>query len=233
MKLSRANISKLSGSCLTRPSICIAIFKTVHQTGTCSQGNIPSQESHFSVLKEKQNMLYFLVACQVKPQSQPAILPGHVLSSDFLLHHSQIIPWPCHSTYRAYCDTLLGNTSYRNKQVYLFWSSTTESYDQNYNQHFLDLGKLNSIHCAFPALERKHLYQPSSPVSWFWRFTLAAASQNKVSRLKLQEHQKKKHIKGVSSFLCSAETARSETGGWRDQKKGKGAAHLGAQQFSC
>lgn len=176
-------------------------------------------------------MLYFLVACEVKPQ--PA---SHLTRTCFAKWFSPPPqpnhPTPCHSIYRAYCDTLLGNTSYRNKQVYLFWSSTTERYDWKYNQHFLDLGKLSSIHCTFPTLERKQLYQSSSPVSWFQRFTLAAASQNKVSRLKLQEHQNKNHIKGVSSFLCSVEIARSETGGWRDQEKVKGAARLGAQQFS-
>lgn len=76
-------------------------------------------------------------------------------------------------------------------------------YKPSYNQRFLDLAKLSSIHCTFLTLVRKYLYQPFSPVSWFQQFPLAAASQNKVSRLKLQEHQKNSQKKSFFiSMLC-------------------------------
>lgn len=166
-------------------------------------------------------MFYFLAACQVKPQSQPSH-QNMFCQIIFSSYHSQTISCPSHSAmiHRACCHILLGNTSYSNKQAYLFWSSTTVRYEPNYNQHFPDFRKLSSIHRTFLILMRKHLYQPSSPVSWFQQFPLAAASQNKVSSLKLQ-NTRKTQKRRVSSFLCSAETARSDTVGWRDQEKQK------------
>jgi len=147
-------------------------------------------------------MFYFHVACQLKPQSQPSH-QDMFCQIIFSSCHSQIIPCPCHSIHKACCDTLLGNSSYRNKQVYLFWSSTTVSYESSCNQHFPDSRKLSSVHCAFLTLMRKHLYQPSSPVSWFHQFPLTAASQNKVSRLKLQQRQKTTKKKSFCvSMLC-------------------------------